>query len=88
MNFGTLFRVLGPRALGIAAGWISTKLAERGVTTDPATLIALGTTVYATVHKAVSSKVNPGDAASGRVATAEKKAADFGTTVTVAPPAR
>lgn len=83
MNFGNILRVLGPRALGILAGYASTKLAEKGVTADPATLIAIGTTVYAAVHKAISSKVNPGDAANGRVANAEKRAADLGSTVVV-----
>ena len=73
MNFGNILRVLGPRLIGILAGYASTKLAEStGAAVDPASLIAIGTAVYAGVHKAVSSKVNPGDAANGRVANAEK----------------
>ena len=83
--FKNTLKILGPRVLGAAAGLAAAKLAEKGVTVDPATLIGISLGAYAAVHKAVSSKVNPGDAAEGRVATAEKKAADQGSTVVVAP---
>lgn len=76
MNWLTnIARTFGPRVIGILAGLASTKLAEKQITVDPAVLIAIGTTVYAGVHKAVSAHVNPGDAATGRVAVAIKDAA-------------
>ncbi len=81
-------KTFGPRLLGIIAGFASTKLAEQHVTVDPATLIGIGTVVYAGVHKAVSAKVNPGDSATGRVADAISDAASGQTlrnTVVVAP---
>lgn len=87
MNFFTkILTIAGPRVLGAAAAWAATKLAEKGIVTDPSTLIGIALSAYAVVHKAVSSKVNPGDAASGRMATAEKEAAAEGSTVKVAAP--
>jgi hypothetical protein len=89
MNFFTkIWTLLGPRIIAAAAGGAATKLAERGVTIDPATLVSIGLATYGVVHKIVSSKVNPGDAASGRVAAAEKRASETGSTVVVAPPTR
>lgn len=84
--FKKLLVLIGPRLVAAVTGIVAGKLAEKGITVDPATItgIALGT--YATVHKVISSKVNPGDAASGRIATAEKKASDNGSSVVVAPP--
>lgn len=75
-----------PRLLGAAAGMAAAKIAETtGVVVDPATLVGVALAVYAGVHKAASAKVNPGDAASGRVAEAVKVAADNGATVVVKP---
>jgi hypothetical protein len=89
MNFFTkIWTVLGPRIIAAAAGGAATKLAERGVTVDPATLVSIGLGTYGIVHKIISSKVNPGDAASSRMAAAEKTASDFGTTVVVPPPTK
>lgn len=78
----------GPRILGAIAGWLAAKIAETtGMAVDPTTLIGIALAIYAAVHKAVSAiGVNPGDAATGRIASAEKRAADTGTAVTVAPP--
>lgn len=78
--------ILGPRLVAAAAGMAAAKLAEKGVSVDPAVLIGFGMGTYATVHKVISSKVNPGDAASGRMATAQKEASDTGTAVQPAAP--
>lgn len=83
---GNLFRTYGPRALGSLAGYASAKIAEKtGFAVDPATLIGIGVTAYSAVHRITSSKVNPGDSAEGRIAVAQKKAVDVGTTVVVPP---
>lgn len=87
MDFGNIFRTAGPRFLGVLAGWGATKLSEKtGVAVDPASLIAIGTFVYSTVHRGLSAVVNKGDAATGRVAAAENKASDTGSTVVIPPP--
>lgn len=53
-----------PRGLGIAAGWAAAKVTEKtGVSVDPSTLVGVALFVYAGVHRFVSSKVNPSDAA-------------------------
>lgn len=52
-----------PRVLGVVAGFIATKAAEKGLTVDQATLVAIGTGAYALVHRFVSSHMNPSDAA-------------------------
>lgn len=71
-----ILRVIGPRVAGVLAGWASAKLAEKQITVDPATLIAIATATYAGVHKVISAKVNPGDAATGRVAAGIDAAAN------------
>jgi hypothetical protein len=91
---GRAFGVIGA---GVVA-WINAKgggfvtaggpseTGQVAVTVDP---MAIGTAVattlgaYAGVHRLVSRFVNPGDAAKGRVATAEKNAADHGGTVQI-----
>lgn len=80
-------KTLGPRLIAAVAALLSTKAAEKGITVDPATLIGIGLSVYAGVHKAVSSQVNPGDSATGRVADAIAQAASStgGSTVVVPP---
>jgi hypothetical protein len=89
MNFGSIFRTYGPRLLGVLAGWGATKISEStGVVIDPASLIAVGTLVYSSVHRATSAVVNKGDAATGRVAAAENTASAFGSTVVVPPPTK
>jgi hypothetical protein len=86
MNFTNILRVFGPRLIGVLAGYGATRISEQtGVAVDPAALIAIGTVVYSGAHRVVSSIVNKGDAATGRVAHAENTAADTGTTVKVAP---
>jgi hypothetical protein len=83
MRFFTgLLKTYLPRLLGIGAGWATTKIAEKtGLIVDPASLNAAALAAYATVHRVVSSKVNPGDAATKELATAEKDAARTGTAV-------
>lgn len=86
MNFfAKVFTILGPRILGAAAGAAAAKLAQYSITVDPATLTGIALGAYALVHKVISSKVNPGDAASSRMVSAEKTASDMGATVRVAP---
>lgn len=75
-RLGGILKVIGPRLLAAIAAMASTKLAEKGITVDPATLVGIGLGTYAAVHKALSAKVNPGDAATGRVATGIDKAAN------------
>ena len=75
-RFTGILKVLGPRLIAVIASLLSAKLAERQVTVEPETLTAIMIGVYAGVHKAVSSQVNPGDAATGRVSDAIKDAAD------------
>jgi hypothetical protein len=89
MNFGSIFRIYGPRLLGVFAGWGAAKISENtGTVVDPASLIAIGTFAYSAVHRATSAVVNKGDAATGRVAAAENTASAFGSTVIVPPPTK
>jgi hypothetical protein len=82
--FSNILRTFGPRAAAAGAAIAADKIARStGVVVDPATLTGLALAVYAAVHKGISAKVNPGDAANGRVASAEKVAADNGSTVVV-----
>lgn len=84
---GNLWKTFGPRALGIVAGFLAAKIGEiTGTVVDPATLTGLGIAVYSAVHRISSSKINPGDAATGRVAEGEKRADTTGGTVTVPSP--
>lgn len=84
--FSNIFTTYGPRVVGAAAGMAASKIAEKtGVTVDPAALVGIALAAYAAVHKGVSAKVNPGDAATGRMAEAERNAAATGSTVKVAP---
>jgi len=84
---------LGPRLIGAAAagvsGWVLAS--TKGVVNiDPQQVVEIaGTmiTTYAVAHRASSAiGINPGDAASSRMATAEKEALDTGTTVQPTPP--
>lgn len=81
--FSSVLKTFGPRLLGIGAsalaGLIVTK--TKGVVQiDPSTLVEVGTTMiaaYATTHRAATAiSANPGDAATGRVATGIDKAAN------------
>jgi hypothetical protein len=83
MDIGAILSAIVPRALGIAAAWLTQKAAEKtGVIVDPASLTAAGLVAYAAIHRAVSSKLNPGDAASRRMVNADKNAVASGTPVT------
>lgn len=74
---------VGPRVFSAIAAVIVAKAAEKGITLDPIETNGVMLGVYAAIHKAINSKVNPGDAAKGRVAEAEKDASAHGGTVTV-----
>lgn len=77
---------VGPRVLAAIAGVVVGKAAQHGVTLDPAETTGVILAAYAGIHKAINSRVNPGDAAKGRVAEAEKVAATQGGRVTVEAP--
>jgi hypothetical protein len=80
--FSGLLKTFLPRALGVAAGYATTKIAEKtGVIVDPASLATAAVAAYAVVHRTVSSKVNPGDSATNRMVTAEKDAIARGTAI-------
>lgn len=92
--FGSLFKTLGPRILGAlfagAATYVGVKTSG-AVNIDPTAAAEVVTgifTSYAIAHRAGSSVVNPGDASKGRLAEAEKKASDTGSTVIVSPPTK
>lgn len=74
-----------PRLIAAAVGVVVAKAAQHGLTLDPVEVSGVVLAVYAAVHKAINSRVNPGDAAKGRLAEAEKTATSNGTTVRVAP---
>jgi hypothetical protein len=76
----------GPRLIAAAAATMIVKYAGHiGMTLDPMETTGAILALYALIHRGVSSAVNPGDAAKGRVASAEKQAADLGGTVVVMP---
>ena len=86
---------LGPRIIGAAAaglsGWLFAKT-KGTVSINPDQVVEIAgsmITAYAVAHRAVSAVgVNPGDAASGRMAAAEKDALNTGTTVQPEPPVK
>lgn len=83
---------IGPRIIGgivsLFAGWLFAKT-KGAIQVDPTQVVEIAGTMigaYAATHRAASALgLNPGDAASGTLATAEKVALDTGTPVT--PPA-
>lgn len=86
MNFlKKLFVILGPRIGGAAVGYVVAEGAKRGITVDPAAITAIAIGAYGVAHKVISAKVNPGDAASPKLAAAEKDAVQTNTTVKVQP---
>jgi len=59
------FAIWLPRVLGVVAGVVASKLTEMsGVVVDPVALQGIALAVYSLVHRGISSKVNPVDAAS------------------------
>ncbi len=87
--FKAVLITVGPRIIGALAGgvasWVYAKT-QGAVVIDQeqaATIVFAGLAGYAGIHKAVSSYVNPGDAAKLRVARAEKDAVETGGAVTV-----
>lgn len=81
----TVAQTLGSRLIAVVVSVVVAKAAQKGLTLDPAEVGGLVLGAYATVHRGVSSRINPGDAAKGRLADAEKDASDTGTTVKVRP---
>ena len=85
-------KTLGPRLIGIGmgslSGWLyaqtkGTVQIDAEGATQLFTAAMLG---YVGAHRAVSSFVNPGDAAKQRVSDAVSEAVAHGTTIKVAPP--
>lgn len=75
-----LSRVIGAWVAALAV-WLTAKFGvavddsqqEQVIAGALAVTFALGQTVYAIVHRLVDKRVNPGDAASGHLATVEAK---------------
>ncbi len=61
-----------PRVAGIVGGVLVAKAAELGVTLDPVEATGLVLAVYAFLHRAISKKVNPGDATKTVLIQADK----------------
>lgn len=71
-------RVVGPRLIAAISGVVVAKAAQKGLTLDPVEVTGIVVGAYAGIHRIISSKVNPGDSAKGRLVTAEKDAVDVG----------
>lgn len=90
----SLLKTLGPRLLGSVFAGVATYVGVKtsgAIHIDPTAAAELVTGIavsYATAHRIGSAVVNPGDAAKGRLADAEKTASDLGTTVRPAAPGR
>lgn len=82
-----IFSILAPRVAGTVAAWLAGFLFMKTkgvVTVDPTMLVEVATAMigtYAVAHRAVSSKVNPSDSASGRMIVAVQDAVSTGTAV-------
>ena len=67
---------MGSTNIARVVGWIASIVvgfaAEHGMTLDPATVTAIMIGVYSLVHRLVSKKTNPGDAATSEVAKVDK----------------
>lgn len=92
--FGRLFKTFAPRIIGAAVsgftGWLYAK-SQGAVVVDPemATKMITGMLVaYAGAHRLSSAVINPGDAATERVATAIHDAADSARSVVIPPPSK
>lgn len=89
---GAVVRVWAPRVIASVLGGIATYVGVKtsgAVQIDPAAAAEVITGIlvtYSAGHKAISSIINPGDAAKGRVASAEKTASSNGGTVVVPRP--
>lgn len=92
--FSSLLKTIGSRILGAAFAGLATYVGIKtsgAINIDPAAAAEVVTgmfTAYALAHRAGSAAINPGDAAKGRLADAEKVATDMGTSVRVAPPSK
>lgn len=58
-----ILSIWGPRALGLAAAWVVGEAAKRGLTLDPEELTVAMIATYSFLHRVISRKTNPGDAA-------------------------
>lgn len=80
--FGKLLKTLGPRLIGIAVAGVASLIYDKtkgAVQMDPETTTALVTgmlATYAVAHRGASALINPGDAATGRVADGIDRAAN------------
>jgi hypothetical protein len=89
--FGRLFKTFAPRIIGAAVsgltGWLYAKT-QGAVVVDPdmaAKMITGMIVTYAGAHRLASAVINPGDAATARVAVAIHDAADDATSVVIPP---
>ena len=80
-----MLATVAPRLVAAVASVVVAKAVANGIPMDQATVTGVMLGAYAMIHKAISSRVNPGDAAKGRVAAAEKQAAQYGGNVMVQP---
>lgn len=81
-----MLQTAGPRIVAAATSIIVAKAVSWGIPLDATTTTAVMLGAYAMIHKAISSVVNPGDAAKGRVAQALSAASKDGGTVAVPAP--
>ena len=63
----------GPRVAGVAASAVVGKAAQHGLTLDPVETTSLMIATYAYLHRAISKKVNPGDATKSVLVTQDKE---------------
>lgn len=78
-----ILKVLGPRVIGVAAAAVAGFIFDKtkgAVTVEPTQVVEIVTTMlttYAVAHRAATAvSPNPGDAATGRIATGENNAAN------------
>lgn len=89
---GNLIRTFGPRIAGGIVSWLAGLIYVKTkgmVQIDATQVVEVGTLMvgsYAGSHRLLSRVLNPGDAAKGRLAEAEKEAVDTGTVVQPKPP--
>lgn len=61
-----------PRVVGVLAAWLVGWAAEHKMALDEETIVVLMLAAYSFLHRAISNRVNPGDAATSSVAKQEK----------------
>jgi hypothetical protein len=76
MNTETLKAMLsiwGPRVAGVAGAYAVGEAAKHGLTLDQEQVTGIMLGVYAYLHRAISKKVNPGDATKSVLVKQDKK---------------